>query len=293
MYEPKPPTAEQLLSVHSQAYLDSLSSSFTIASLLELPPVALLPSLIVRKVVLQPMLLATGGSMLATELALRSYYSQPSPAPSSPRPLHWAVNLSGGYHHASAERGGGFCIYADITLAIVHAHRTFPQLQRVLIVDLDAHQGNGHETDLVNRRFPSALQVTTLDLYNASIYPHDVPALAALLPANNVPLRPRTTSAQYLPLLRTHLASALSSHSPELVVYNAGTDLLEGDPLGGLSIDRAGVVARDEEVFSQCRDAGVAVAMVLSGGYQQVNGEVIAESIANLHAKFGLFAYSR
>ena len=244
--------------------------------MIEVPPVALLPSAIVHRHVLQPMLLATGGSMLATQLAVHSLLHTPSPAtpspPSTTKPLRWAVNLSGGYHHASAERGGGFCIYADITLAIVHAHHVYPALQRVLIVDLDAHQGNGHETDLLHRRFPPALQVTTLDLYNPHIYPHDTPALRALLPANNVPVPTGTKSEAYLRLVRDNLARVLGEGGWQLVVYNAGTDILEGDGLGRLAIDRAGVVARDEEVFRQCRDAGAAVVMLMSGGVPTPHG---------------------
>ena len=222
--------------------------------------------------------------MLAADLAVSSLLSRQSDGQ-----LHWAINLAGGYHHASADRGGGFCIYADISLAIVHAHARHPQCERVLIVDLDAHQGNGHEMDLLQQRFPPTLHVTTLDLYNASIYPHDTTALRALLPAHNVPLRPGTDTAEYMRLLTPHLAAALAEAKPQLVVYNAGTDLLEGDELGRLSVDRQGVVLRDEEVFRQCKEAGAAVVMLMSGGYQQVNGEIIAESIANLHDKFGLF----
>jgi histone deacetylase 11 len=74
------------------------------------------------------MLLATEGTILAAATALK---------------IKWAINLSGGYHHASCTVGGGFCIYPDISLAI-HYLKTRNNLQRFMIIDLDAHQGNGH-----------------------------------------------------------------------------------------------------------------------------------------------------
>ncbi len=74
------------------------------------------------------MLKATEGTIVACEIARQS---------------KWAVNLAGGYHHASVGTGGGFCVYPDITLA-VHYVRTRIGVERVMIIDLDAHQGNGH-----------------------------------------------------------------------------------------------------------------------------------------------------
>jgi histone deacetylase 11 len=74
------------------------------------------------------MLLGSEGTILASIAALK---------------LGWAINLAGGYHHASCTKGGGFCIYPDITLAI-HYLQTRLNVQKVMIIDLDAHQGNGH-----------------------------------------------------------------------------------------------------------------------------------------------------
>ena len=176
---------EVLLRVHTRRYLDSLSSSLTVAGIVEVPPVALLPSSVVRSHVLNPMRLATAGTLLAAELALR---------------YGWAVNLGGGYHHASSDEGGGFCVFGDISLAIGSLRERHPQLRRFIIVDLDAHQvssvplervvensvsssfffkqvlllvfsqGNGYERDLRNgifKRFGASVRV--LDAYNAHI----------------------------------------------------------------------------------------------------------------------------
>lgn len=80
----------------------------------------------------------------------------------------WAINLGGGFHHCSSSRGGGFCAYADISLGIKFLLE-MKLIERAMIVDLDAHQGNGHARDFINMRD----QVYILDVYNRSIYPHD------------------------------------------------------------------------------------------------------------------------
>ena len=88
----------------------------------------------------------------------------------------WAINLGGGFHHCCAEKGGGFCAYADITLAIRFLQRLLPDsapathqvARKAMIIDLDAHQGNGHERDFMNDK-----SVYILDIYNRGIYPHD------------------------------------------------------------------------------------------------------------------------
>ena len=77
----------------------------------------------------------------------------------------WAINVGGGFHHCSAEKGGGFCAYADISLCI-HFALVRLNISRVMIIDLDAHQGNGHETD-----FAYDSRVYILDMYNPGIYP--------------------------------------------------------------------------------------------------------------------------
>lgn len=75
---------------------------------------------------------------------------------------------------------------------------------------------------------------------------------------------------------------------PEMIIYNAGTDCMEGDPLGRLNISPEGIIKRDLAVFKESLDAHVPVVMVLSGGYQLTNAPVIADSIKNLVEKFKL-----
>ena len=78
----------------------------------------------------------------------------------------WAINLGGGFHHCSQDRGGGFCFYADISICIHYLFNHMPELvKKVMIIDLDAHQGNGHETDFINDD-----RVYILDVYNRLIF---------------------------------------------------------------------------------------------------------------------------
>ena len=79
----------------------------------------------------------------------------------------------------------------------------------------------------------------------------------------------------------------MKNFKPDFVIYNAGTDCLEGDPLGQLSLSAEGIIKRDEAIFRICMNQKIPVMMILSGGYQQVNAEVIANSIENLYEKFG------
>ncbi|TKW37224.1 hypothetical protein SEVIR_1G034800v4 [Setaria viridis] len=215
--------------VHSESYLNSLKSSEEVARIVEVPAVALLPNLLVQQKLLYPFRKQVGGSVLSAKLALER---------------GWAINIGGG-HHCSAEEGGGFCAYADISLCI---HFAFVRLNisRVMIIDLDAHQGNGHEKD-----FGGDGRVYTLDMYNSGIYPF----------------------------------VAESRFLPQLIVYNAGTDILDGDPLGRLKVSPEGVAIRDEKVFRFAKDQSIPLLMLTSGGYMKSSARVIADSIINLSKK--------
>ncbi|XP_077539374.1 histone deacetylase 11 isoform X4 [Haemaphysalis longicornis] len=193
----------------------------------------------------------------------------------------WAVHLGGGFHHASARRGGGFCCYADITLAVRKLQRE-GRIHRVMVVDLDAHQGNGYARD-----FHGDQDVYIMDVYNRAIYPGDEHAKGAI--RRKVELRPGTSDEAYLKLVDEHLQLALGEFPTDLVVYNAGTDVLSGDSLGYLNISEKGVVERDALVFGRVRQRHLPVVMLTSGGYQRQSARVIARSVLNL-CRLGLLA---
>ncbi|KAF6175343.1 hypothetical protein GIB67_021848 [Kingdonia uniflora] len=273
--------------VHSESYLSSLHSSLNVSIIMEVPPVALLPNFLVQQKALYPFRkqvkpplyshleslfnivlshtnqeLQVGGTILAAKLA---------------KERGWAINIGGGFHHCCAEKGGGFCAYADISLCI---HFAFIRLHfsRVMIIDLDAHQGNGYERDFSDDR-----RVFILDVYNPDIYPYDFEARRFI--DHKVEVVSGTTTDLYLKKLDEALEVVGNMFDPELLVYNAGTDVLEGDPLGGLMVSPNGIINRDERVFKFAKEKKIPLIMVTSGGYMKSSARVIADSIANLSKK--------
>ncbi|KAM6256484.1 histone deacetylase 11 isoform 3-T3 [Porphyrio hochstetteri] len=188
----------------------------------------------------------------------------------------WAINVGGGFHHCSSDKGGGFCAYADITLAVKFLFERVQGVSKATIIDLDAHQGNGHERDFMDDH-----RVYIMDAYNRYIYPGDGFAKRAI--KRKVELEWGTEDTEYLQKVQTQVEGALNELKPDIIVYNAGTDILDGDPLGGLAISPQGIVKRDEVVFKAARSRRIPILMVTSGGYQKRTARIIADSILNLH----------
>ncbi|WAQ97692.1 HDA11-like protein, partial [Mya arenaria] len=212
--------------------------SMNVAGITEVPPVAFLPNFIVQRKVLKPFRYQTGGTILAAKLAIER---------------GWGINIGGGFHHCSGERGGGFCAYADITLAIKFLFKYDTNIKKAMIVDLDAHQGNGHERD-----FMEDSRVYIMDVYNRGIYPHDGFAKRAI--RKKVELAHGTADTEYLNLVDKNFDEALTEFHPD------------------------GIIARDEMVFKKARDLNIPIMMVTSGGYQRSTAQIIADSILNLRA---------
>jgi histone deacetylase 11 len=258
-YVPPIVSEEDLLSVHTQEYLSSLKQSKNIAKIVEVGILALVPNTILQNSILRPMKYATGGTILGCKLALK---------------YGWAINLSGGYHHAKANSGGGFCIFADIPIAVYKLLNENPQLC-ILIVDLDAHQGNGYESI-----FKDDPRVHIFDVYNEDIYPNDYEAKKYI--EFDYPLKSYVKDNEYLSLIIQELPKAISKTNPNLIIYNAGTDIFEEDPLGCMSISEAGILKRDEIVFKLAFENKVPIIMLLSGGYTQKSATIIGKSIENI-----------
>jgi histone deacetylase 11 len=251
---------EQLLTVHTPEYLDSLKNSEVLARIFEVAAAAVVPSALLDSAILHPMRLAGGGTILACRLALEKGV---------------AINLGGGYHHADCDRGGGFCAYSDvpIALSILHAEN---KIQRTLIVDTDAHQGNG---------FANVMRKTgwghVLDLFDESIYPY--PKVKEDM---SVPLPKGSVGDYYLTALERTLPQALASFKPDLIVYNAGSDVLDSDPLSSLRLSVMDMTLRDQFVVETALERKIPVAMVLAGGYGRESALSHAKSIQNLIEKF-------
>jgi len=256
-----PLSRDDLLAVHTPEYLDSLRHSSTIARIVEVPQLAVLPALLLDRCLLRPMRWAAAGTLLAARTALTHSCG--------------VINLSGGYHHASSARGEGFCVYDDIVLAVRLLRREgrLAPDARIISIDLDAHQGNGVARDAAGD--PS---IFILDMYNADIYPADAEARRRI--DCDLPLRAGARGDLYLDALREHLPTFLSAvHRPglpTLAIYNAGTDPYEADALGGLNLSFNDILERDRLVLTHLHERHIPWIMLPSGGYSRDSYRMIA-----------------
>ncbi len=268
----QPVSRDELLRVHSAKYLEQLRQPNCVAAALELPIVAKLPNFVINRCILRPMRWGTKGSILAVREAIKNGV---------------AVNLSGGYHHAKADQGEGFCIYADIALAVDAARREglISQDARVAYIDTDAHQGNGVCHTLIDDR-----RVFIFDIYNHTCYPcYDYVAQDRV--DCHVRVNSSHTSGEYMTALREGLPGFLDSvtrtQPVELAIYNAGTDVYEGDALGGLNVKAEHILERDLFVVDQLRQRDIPVAMLLSGGYSGESYKHVFASVRGMSEWYG------
>jgi len=180
-----------------------------------------------------------------------------------------SVNLAGGTHHAGFDRGGGYCVFNDSVVAARHAQHA-GWLRRVLVVDLDVHQGNGTAELCAGDE-----SIFTFSMHGARNYP-------AVKPASDldVALASGCGDADYLDALALHMGRAFTRARPDAVLYLAGADPYHGDRLGLLALTKAGLAERDRQVLEACRRAGVPVAISMAGGYAP---EV--EDIVDIHER--------
>lgn len=251
---------EDLRLVHSQEYIDSLKLSSTFAELAEVAPLGMLRNTWTETLLLEPVKYSTGGTILATELALKH---------------GWAINLSAGFHHAKRTElvVGGFCPMNDVVIAAKKVLAQHPDY-KILIVDLDAHQGNGN-ADAVE----GESRIAIMDVYNGETWPGDIQRRINF----DYPLPANTTDHDYLGILTQELPKVINKVKPNFIMYNAGTDPLDGDPLGKLALTKEGIFKRDLFVFKQALERKIPIMMVLSGGYHpKYSIDTISGSIINI-----------
>lgn len=251
--------------VHAKSYLHSLDTSNAVADVIEIGLARLLPSSTLQNKLLKPAKAATYGTWLATQIALKD--------------KKIAMNFGGGYHHAFPDHGEGFCFYADAALAIHHAREIglLTTTDQILMIDLDAHRGNGFEAC-----FKQDDAVKIFDMYNFQTYPgmhsgdiKDFPFM--------VPLRAGMIGEEYLEAMQEELPPFLeASQQPKLAFYNAGTDILEGDPLGGLKVSFDQVIERDRFVIQQLVERNIPTVVMTSGGYTKDSYKLIAKLAENI-----------
>lgn len=179
-----------------------------------------------------------------------------------------AANLAGGTHHAYAHKGSGYCVFNDAAVAArlmqAEHHRQHPRHPggglRVIVIDLDVHQGNG--TAAI---FADDASVFTLSLHGARNFPFRKEASDL-----DVELPDGCTDGPYLQALDEALAAAFertAAHPPRLAFYLAGADPHEDDRLGRLKLSGQGLEERDRRVFAALARRGIPVAVSMAGGY--------------------------
>lgn len=233
--EPLPALPEQLRLAHTEEWVKKLETgTLTYHDIVKLEvPYS-------RKMV-NAYFLAAGGTLLAARLALE---------------MGIGFNIGGGFHHAFAGHGEGFCAINDIAVAIrtlQHEHA----IRTALVIDCDVHHGNGTAA-----LFARDTTVFTISLHQFDNYPAEKPPSTI-----DVHLKNDTRDREYLEKLQDVYGIAVEGFRPDLVVFVAGSDPYYDDQLGGLSLTKEGLMERDRIVFELARRRRIPVAVTLAGGY--------------------------
>lgn len=176
-----------------------------------------------------------------------------------------ALYLGGGTHHAFPDRGGGFCVFNDCAVAALRLLAEGAS-ERILICDLDVHQGDGTAAILQDED-----RVFTFSMHGARNYPR------VKIPSDlDVALEDGCEDRRYLEALDDALESALELATPDFVFYLAGADPHRGDRFGRLGLTEAGLAARDRRVFTACAERSLPIVVTMAGGY----GKAIEDTVA-------------
>ena len=184
-----------------------------------------------------------GGTWLAAQLAMKHGY---------------AANSAAGSHHALYDTGAGYCVFNDLAVA---AHRLIAEgdAARILIVDLDVHQGDG----------TASLTALREDIFTLSIHAEKNFPVRKARSTLDINLPDGMDDDGYMETLDRHLPKVLGEFAPDLVLYQAGVDPHKGDKLGRLALSDTGLERRDRFVVAQTRQRGLPIASALGGGYGQ------------------------
>lgn len=199
-----------------------------------------------------------GGTWLAAQLAMRHGY---------------AANSAAGSHHALHDTGAGYCVFNDLA---VTANRLIAERHaaRVLIVDLDVHQGDG----------TASLTAGRADIFTLSLHAEKNFPVRKARSSLDVGLPDGLDDDGYMEALTRHLPQVLADFTPDFVLYQAGVDPHRDDKLGRLGLSDAGLALRDRFVVTSCRSRGLPLASALGGGYGDDPRLVAARHAASMLA---------
>ena len=241
---PQPASDEDLLRVHIASWVNKLKTGTLTASEIMKLEVPYSPELA------EAVWLAAGGTILAAQSALQDGFGS---------------NLSGGFHHAYANHGEGFCAIHDVAVA-VRRLQSDGDIKRAMIVDTDVHHGNG--TAAI---FADDSSVFTISIHQVNNYPaHKPPSTVDL------DMRDGAGDDEYLAALIPTVERCLDKFRPDMVFYVGGADPYREDQLGGLLLTKAGLKRRDREVFEAARSRSIPVTTALAGGYARRVEDTVA-----------------
>jgi acetoin utilization deacetylase AcuC-like enzyme len=252
---------DALLAIHSKEVVAGWRSAKAIAAVAESPPMASAPAFVGRALLVKPQLRASAG----TQLALR-YAHQGD----------WVFNLSGGFHHARPALAHGFCLMNDVAWGL-HCLQLEGHRPRVLVLDLDLHQGDGNAAFFAQRE-----DVFTASLHQEDTFPEPKGQsdFDLGLPGGEV------DDERYLSAVEQVLAEVSKRFEPELIVYVAGTDPFAGDIVGNFDLSADGLVQRDLQVARYARALGVGLVVLPAGGYSAASPELTANGFAKMASEF-------
>jgi len=249
-FEPGMPNMQHILAVHTKSYVDDLLNLTLDPRAARKTGFPLSAELVERE------LRIAQGTILGSEMALQTGI---------------AFNIAGGTHHAYADHGEAFCLLNDQAIAAQYLINT-NQVKKVLIVDLDVHQGNG-----TAKIFADNTSVFTFSMHGQTNYPFkkEVSDL-------DIPLKDGTTDNEFLAILTETLPKLIDSHKPDFIFYLSGVDILETDKLGKIGCTINGCKQRDEVVLSLAHKLGIPVQCSMGGGYSP-DIKIIIEAHANTY----------
>ena len=248
-HEPNPCSFETLKEAHSEKYILDIQNKTLDKKGIKKIGFPLNDSVVRRSFV------ATGGTVLATKLAIN---------------YGIACNTAGGSHHANFEGGAGYCVFNDVAVAAKYLlNRGFAN--RILIVDLDVHQGNGNSDIFKENR-----QVFTFSMHSKSNYPAKKSESDL-----DVELKDNMEDKEYLDILKFNLNN-LNEENFDFIFYIAGVDIHHEDRLGKLKITDEGIKLRDQIVIDNFFSKRIPICGVLGGGYNK-NFDKLIELHSSLH----------
>ena len=241
---PQPASDEDLLRVHTASWVNKLKTGTLTASEIMKLEVPYSPELA------EAVWLAAGGTILAAQRALQDGFGS---------------NLSGGFHHAYANHGEGFCAIHDVAVA-VRRLQSDGDIKKAMIVDTDVHHGNG--TAAI---FADDSSVFTISIHQVNNYPADKPPSTV-----DLNMRDGAGDDEYLAVLIPTVERCVDKFKPHMIFYVGGADPYSEDQLGGLLLTKAGLKRRDREVFEAARSRSIPVTTALAGGYARRVEDTVA-----------------